>query len=85
MEVTRALGCGSSTNSTADYSMFGFLYGTFPSAPSVFLYSTQYGVGEDLVSLILLHLQIFQSFCEQGSGLIIINQISLSCFSGKRS
>ena len=29
--------------------MFAFLYGTFPTAPSVFLYATQYSVGIDLV------------------------------------
>lgn len=50
--MTRALGCGVGSNSTAQYSMFAFLYGTFPTAPSVFLYASQYGVGMDLVSIL---------------------------------
>lgn len=37
------------TNSTSD-AMFGFLYGTFPTAPSVFLYASHYSTATDLVS-----------------------------------
>lgn len=51
--MTKALGCGTSKNSTAQYSMFAFLYGTFPTAPSVFLYASQYGVGMDLVRKVI--------------------------------
>lgn len=57
MVVTRGLGCGSATNSTRDYAMFAFLYGTFPTAPSVFLYASQYSVGMDLVSFTSLYIQ----------------------------
>jgi hypothetical protein len=35
-------------------SMFGFLYGTFPTAPSVFLYASQFSVAQDIVSATLL-------------------------------
>nr|XP_022307078.1 integral membrane protein GPR155-like isoform X2 [Crassostrea virginica] len=37
------------TNSTSD-AMFGFLYGTFPTAPSVFLYASHYSTATDLVA-----------------------------------
>lgn len=36
-------------NSTSD-AMFGFLYGTFPTAPSVFLYASHYSTATDLVA-----------------------------------
>ena len=39
----------SSSNETSDLSDFGFLYGTFPTAPGVFVYSTQFNVDPDLV------------------------------------
>lgn len=44
-----------SLNSTniADLSTFGFLYGTFPAAPGVFVYATTYSLDTDLVSNIL--------------------------------
>ncbi|XP_060070719.1 integral membrane protein GPR155-like [Ylistrum balloti] len=37
-------------NSTISLSMYGFLYGTFPTAPSVFLYASQYAVAQDTVA-----------------------------------
>lgn len=39
-----------SDNTTESMSMFGFLYGTFPTAPSVFLYASHYSVGQDIVA-----------------------------------
>uniref|UniRef100_T1IYY0 DEP domain-containing protein n=1 Tax=Strigamia maritima TaxID=126957 RepID=T1IYY0_STRMM len=41
---------GASANETVDFSMFGFLYGTFPSAPGVFVYAVQYNLEVDLVA-----------------------------------
>ena len=55
MGITKALDCGAESNSTSDYSMFAFLYGTFPTAPSVFIYSAHYGVAMDLVSCLLFY------------------------------
>ncbi|XP_005107005.1 integral membrane protein GPR155 isoform X2 [Aplysia californica] len=37
-------------SNTTTFSMYGFLYGTFPSAPSVFLYASDYGVAQDVVA-----------------------------------
>ncbi|CAG5127485.1 unnamed protein product, partial [Candidula unifasciata] len=37
-------------NDTTSYSMYAFLYGTFPSAPSVFLYASNYGIAEDVIA-----------------------------------
>lgn len=42
---------GVDTNASQSLSMYGFLYGTFPTAPSVFLFASQYGVAQDIVSL----------------------------------
>ncbi|OPL33447.1 hypothetical protein AM593_10544, partial [Mytilus galloprovincialis] len=40
----------SNKNTTESLSMFGFLYGTFPTAPSVFLYASHYSIGQDIVA-----------------------------------
>ncbi|KAL4221937.1 hypothetical protein ACF0H5_017989 [Mactra antiquata] len=37
------------TNSRS-LSMYGFLYGTFPTAPSVFLYASQFSVAQDIIA-----------------------------------
>lgn len=36
---------------TTDLSTFGFLYGTFPAAPGVFVVATRYNTDVDLVML----------------------------------
>lgn len=41
---------GDLTNATNDYSNYGFLYGTFPTAPSVFVFATHYNVQPDLMA-----------------------------------
>lgn len=54
---------------TTDLSTFGFLYGTFPAAPGVFVVATRYNTDIDLVKLknfyfqfqILMNLIIFRS------------------------
>lgn len=40
---------GADANETVDLSNFGFLYGTFPTAPGVFVYATQFNVDADVV------------------------------------
>ncbi|XP_067932540.1 lysosomal cholesterol signaling protein-like isoform X2 [Watersipora subatra] len=52
--VTTALQCGADTNSTADYSMFAFIYGTIPTAPTVYIYATHYGVAVHVISTSLV-------------------------------
>ena len=52
-EIVSIIKPGKDANETADYSNFGFLYGTFPTAPGVFVYSTQYNVAQDLVCFII--------------------------------
>ena len=39
---------GGSSNSTDALSNYGFLYGTIPTAPSVFVYATSYDLHPDL-------------------------------------
>lgn len=42
---------GTTPEETVDFSTYGFLYGTFPSAPTVFVFATQYALDVDLVSI----------------------------------
>ncbi|XP_060589800.1 lysosomal cholesterol signaling protein-like isoform X2 [Ruditapes philippinarum] len=37
-------------NNSKPLSMYGFLYGTFPTAPSVFLYASHFSVAQDIVA-----------------------------------
>ena len=45
-----SMNAGGSSNETVELSNFGFLYGTFPTAPGVFVYATHFGVDVDLVA-----------------------------------
>lgn len=47
---------------TTDLSTFGFLYGTFPAAPGVFVIATRYNSDVDLVSFHQSHLNILSNF-----------------------
>ncbi|KAL3271094.1 hypothetical protein HHI36_021590 [Cryptolaemus montrouzieri] len=49
-EVVSILNSGYNVTDTVDLSMFGFLYGTFPSAPAVFVFATQYTLDIDLIA-----------------------------------
>ncbi|XP_071102549.1 lysosomal cholesterol signaling protein-like isoform X1 [Haliotis cracherodii] len=49
-EVIGWLDMQSKCNDSEALSMYGFLYGTFPTAPSVFLYASQYGFGQDVIA-----------------------------------
>lgn len=50
-EVVSILRPGLNDSDTLDFSTYGFLYGTFPSAPGVFVFATQYNVDIDLVNI----------------------------------
>ena len=50
-EVVSVIHAGYNASETVDLSTYGFLYGTFPSAPTVFVFATQYAIDIDLVSL----------------------------------
>ncbi|KAK9874359.1 hypothetical protein WA026_002709 [Henosepilachna vigintioctopunctata] len=49
-EVVSILNSGFNTTDTIDLSTFGFLYGTFPSAPTVFVIANQYLIDIDLIA-----------------------------------
>lgn len=49
-EVVSLLRPGVNANDTLNLSTFGFMYGTFPTAPMVFVLSTQYDVEVESVS-----------------------------------
>lgn len=51
-QTVNIMNAGSNFTETTDLSTFGFLYGTFPAAPGVFVIATQYNVDIDLVSSI---------------------------------
>lgn len=49
-EVVSLINAGGSVNETLDLSTYGFLYGTFPAAPTVFVFATQYNLDVDLIA-----------------------------------
>ncbi|CAG0905840.1 unnamed protein product, partial [Darwinula stevensoni] len=49
-ELMTELHAGSNPNETMDLSNYGFLYGTFPTAPTVFVYAAQYNLEADLIA-----------------------------------
>ena len=49
-EVVSQLGAGKDANETLDLSNYAFLYGTIPTAPSVFVYASNYGVLPDMIA-----------------------------------
>lgn len=49
-EVMNSLHPGTNVNETEDLSNFAFLYGTFPTAPSVFVFASQYDVLPSLIA-----------------------------------
>ena len=52
-EVVSLLHPGDTANETADYSNYGFLYGTFPTAPGVFVFASHYNIAVDLVRILV--------------------------------
>jgi hypothetical protein len=52
-EVVSIIKPGVNETETLDFSTYGFLYGTFPAAPGVFVFATQFNVDIDLVILFL--------------------------------
>ncbi|XP_063930387.1 lysosomal cholesterol signaling protein [Zophobas morio] len=49
-EVVSVIHAGYNASETVDLSTYGFLYGTFPSAPTVFVFATQYAIDIDLIA-----------------------------------
>ena len=49
-EIVYQLDAGRDVNETIDLSNYAFLYGTIPTAPSVFVYATKYGLLPDTVA-----------------------------------
>lgn len=49
-QTVNIINAGSNFTDTTDLSTFGFLYGTFPSAPGAFAVATHYNTDIDLVS-----------------------------------
>ncbi|XP_028148362.2 integral membrane protein GPR155 [Diabrotica virgifera virgifera] len=49
-EIISLLHVGQNATETVDLSTYGFLYGTFPSAPTVFVFANQYSIDVDLIA-----------------------------------
>uniref|UniRef100_A0AAR5Q468 DEP domain-containing protein n=1 Tax=Dendroctonus ponderosae TaxID=77166 RepID=A0AAR5Q468_DENPD len=49
-EIVNVLHAGSNGSETLDLSTYGFFYGTFPTAPGVFVFATQYLIDVDLIA-----------------------------------
>lgn len=64
-QTVNIMNAGRNFTETTDLSTFGFLYGTFPAAPGVFVIATQYNVDIDLVSFNSMKLlkEFFLFFC----------------------
>ncbi|KAG1692025.1 Integral membrane protein GPR155 [Nymphon striatum] len=63
-EVISLLAVGSvfsDMGSPGNITEYGFLYGTFPTAPSVFVYASAYGIAIDIVSSINAYFSMFKS------------------------
>lgn len=50
-ESVSLLHAGVNASDTQDLATYGFLYGTFPSAPAVFVFASQYSLDVDLVTI----------------------------------
>ncbi len=53
-EVVSQLKAGGNETETAELSNFGFLYGTFPTAPSVYVFAAKYNVAMDVIAFALV-------------------------------
>merc|ERR1719410_516275 len=49
-EIVYQLDAGKDVNETIDLSNYAFLYGTIPTAPSVFVYATNYNLIPDMIA-----------------------------------
>ena len=49
--MIQVLHVGNSTSETNCWSMFGFLYGTFPASPSSAIFAAKFGIEEQLVGV----------------------------------
>ncbi|KAK9745312.1 Membrane transport protein [Popillia japonica] len=49
-EVINIVHAGFNESETTDLSTYGFLYGTFPAAPTVFVFATQFSLDVDLIA-----------------------------------
>lgn len=52
-ETVSLIHAGVNVSDTKELSTYGFLYGTFPAAPAVFVFATQYALDIDLVTVFL--------------------------------
>ena len=49
-EIVSSLNVGRNESETQEWSNFGFLYGTFPTAPGAFVYATKYDLDTDFIA-----------------------------------
>ncbi|GAB6023980.1 hypothetical protein CHUAL_008706 [Chamberlinius hualienensis] len=60
-EMVNLLKAGSNATETLDLSTYGFLYGTFPTAPGVFVYAGQYNLDVDLIATSMVACTFFSA------------------------
>jgi hypothetical protein len=49
-EIVSQLNAGGNDTETAQLTNFGFLYGTFPTAPSVFVFAAKYNLDSEIIA-----------------------------------
>ena len=69
--TTLLLDAGSNANETNDLAGFAFLYGTFPTAPTVYIFAVQYDIAPDMVASAMVVCTIVSAPIIYGSGIIM--------------
>ena len=74
-EIIVDLNVGLEKNDTVSWSMLGFLYGTFPTAPTVVIFAVRYGFEADTVSSTCSNQCKLYKYCILQSNIILYYMI----------
>ena len=53
-EITNLLYTGSNEEDSSELANFAFLYGTFPTAPTVYVLATRYGIASGIIATTMI-------------------------------
>ena len=76
-EVTILLYTGSHEDESTRLADFAFLYGTFPTAPTVYVFATRYGIASSIIATTMIACTFLSAPCMFISGMDILNEISV--------
>ena len=69
-EVTNILYSGSNEDESSRLADFAFLYGTFPTAPTVYVFATRYGIAESIIATTMIACTFLSAPCMFISGML---------------